>query len=40
MMDTSKAIQENDILAMLITRNSDRFADIIYTYFSESLEIK
>ena len=39
-LDSSKAIQESDILVKLIKENSDLFAEIICKYFNESLESK
>ena len=38
MLDSSKAIQENDIPVKLIKGNSDFSAEIICKYFNESLE--
>ena len=38
MLDSSKAIQESDILVKLIKENSDLFAETICKYFNESLE--
>ena len=40
MLDSSKAIQESDIPVKLIKENSDLFAEIIWKYFNESLEIR
>ena len=38
MLDSSKAIQESNIPVKLIKGNIDLFAEIICTYFNESLE--
>ena len=38
MLDSSKAIQESDILVKLIKENSDLFAETVCKYFNESLE--